>query len=154
MQGQVLAALQMQADPVELEQLRRFDWQTNACQVGRCSARHAVDLPEGLRNPLRILQFISDGNHHIVPFLQRIRITLRQGQLEHHVRVPLAIACNQRRDQHTKAIHAMYPQAPAGLLMGAASFLCRFLHILEYLPAALQEALTGLSQTEPAGGAL
>ncbi|MNP13873.1 hypothetical protein D3C76_1061720 [compost metagenome] len=52
---------------------------TPALQVLRGSTGHAVELPDGLGDQLRIGQFVGSRNHHVVPFLQRIGIALRQG---------------------------------------------------------------------------
>ncbi|MNR22986.1 hypothetical protein D3C85_1399770 [compost metagenome] len=142
------------AQALMLVQRQRRMGHATPLQVRRGGAGHAVDLPDHLGDQLRIGQFMGDRNHHVVPFFQRIGITLRQGQFEHHIGVKLAVTGNQRCDQYPEAVHAVHPQPAAWLEMGAASLGGRLLHFFEYQPTAQQESLAGLGQAQAPCGAL
>ncbi|MCY1419798.1 hypothetical protein D9M71_353950 [compost metagenome] len=91
---------------------------------------------------------MGDGDDHVVAFFKRVGVALGQGELEHHLRVELAITGDERRHQHAQAGQAMQAQRAAGLEVGTAGFFGGLGHVLENLPGAQQEALAGFGQAQ------
>ncbi|MNN28566.1 hypothetical protein D3C81_1421430 [compost metagenome] len=124
-------------------------------QVARAGAEHAVDGAEGLGDVLGVGQFAVAGDHHVLAFLEDVRLALGQGQLDVDLGVQLAIARDQRNQVLlAKAGQRMHPQPPTRTQVRAAGFRFRLVHFADDLPAALQVALAGLGKRQAPGGAV
>ncbi len=97
---------------------------------------------------------MGDRDHYVVALFKRVRVVLGQGQLDGHVRVLLAVAGNQWCDQHAKPAHAMQPQPPTRLEVGAAGFGGGVPHVLKNVATAQQETLARISKAQAPSGAL
>ncbi|MCY1181928.1 hypothetical protein D9M73_224630 [compost metagenome] len=60
---------------------------TVGIQVTGGRAGDAENVAQRHSDQLRIRQRTVHGDHHVMPFCQRVGVTLRQRQLDHHFRV-------------------------------------------------------------------
>ena len=97
---------------------------------------------------------MGNGDDHVVAVFKGVGVALRQGQLDHHVRIELAVAGNQRRHQHTQPGQTVHTQPAIGLQVSATGFCGGLGHVIQYLPRPQQEAFAGFGQAQTAGGAL
>jgi len=119
--------------------------------VGRRRASDAEARPEPLRHEPRIRQLAADDDRDVVTFVEQVRHPLREGQVDMHVRIALAVA---RHGGHrillTQTRETMHLQLARRAGMRVARLGLGLVDVREDLLAALQVALPRLGQRDPA----
>ncbi|MNJ60163.1 hypothetical protein D3C77_558790 [compost metagenome] len=114
------------AQATVLVQVFRALWHAVGHQVARRRAGDAENVAQRHGDQLRIRQRPVHGNHHVMPFGQRVGVALGQGQLDHHLRAQRVVAGHQRHQQQAQPVRAMQAQAATGREMRATGFAHRF----------------------------